>query len=196
LPGWSGSGHGARHQPATPCGACLAAPPRFDATFALADYRAPLAQLAVALKFHGRLAIARDLAERLARAANQRGGFIEPRIDLMIPVPLSAKRLAARGYNQAWEIARPLARRLGIRAAATATVRGADTPPQAQLDAAARHRNLRAAFAVTAPIKGLHIAVVDDVMTSGATLEALARTLKRAGAARVTNLVAFRTPKD
>jgi ComF family protein len=178
------------------CGACIAEPPAFDATIALADYRAPLAHLAVELKFHARLAVARDLAGRFVLPTHACGGQTEPRIDVIIPVPLSAKRLAERGYNQAWEIAKPLARRLGIRADAKAAARTMDTPPQAKLDAEARHRNVRTAFTASASVRGLHLAVVDDVMTSGATLDALARTLKRAGAARVTNLVAFRTPKD
>jgi ComF family protein len=116
--------------------------------------------------------------------------------DVVAPVPLSRKRLIERGYNQAWQIAKPLARTLGVSADATLVRRVAHTSPQSRLDRGTRRRNVARAFALTKPVQGLHVAIVDDVMTSGATLDALAETLKTAGAARVTNLVALRTPKN
>jgi ComF family protein len=115
---------------------------------------------------------------------------------VVAPVPLARKRLAERGYNQAWEIARPLARALCVPADVALVRRTANTAPQSRLDLDARRHNVGAAFAVAKPVRGLNVAIVDDVMTSGATLEALARTLKAAGARRVTNFVALRTPKD
>jgi predicted amidophosphoribosyltransferase len=111
-------------------------------------------------------------------------------------VPLSRRRLFARGYNQAWAIAWPLARRLGVKAAPLLVERVVDTAPQSRLDLDTRRRNVGSAFRVTGDVRGAHVGVVDDVMTSCATLEALARTLKTAGARRVTNFVALRTPKD
>ncbi|WP_179401169.1 phosphoribosyltransferase family protein [Burkholderia guangdongensis] len=177
------------------CDACRADAPPFDATLALADYRAPVDTLARALKFHARLALGAEFAGRLARlvddAHGARHGF-----DVVAPVPLARERLAARGYNQAWAIARPLARRLGVRASATLLVRVARTAPQSRLAVRARRDNVASAFAVAHDVAGRHVALVDDVMTSGATLAAAAQALKAAGARRVTNLVALRTAKD
>jgi ComF family protein len=143
------------------------------------------------LKFRGHLGLGREFARRLAIAADD----AVDRPELLVPVPLSAARLAARGYNQAWTIARPLARRLGVRGDAHTIVRVRDTAPQASLDARERLANVRGAFEVRRPVAGLHVGVVDDVMTSGATLDALAAALKAAGARRVTNLVVLRTPR-
>ncbi|WP_245746695.1 ComF family protein [Paraburkholderia lycopersici] len=177
------------------CEACFDAPPAFDATLALADYRAPLDLLARNLKFRARLALGEEFARRLALAA-QDALDTEGMPDIVVPVPLSRERLVERGYNQAWQIARPLARRLGTRADATLVRRIVHTAPQSKLDREARRRNVGRAFALARPLDGQHVGVVDDVMTSGATLDALARTLKTAGARRVTNFVALRTPKD
>jgi ComF family protein len=176
------------------CATCRAEPPPFDATFALADCRAPLDALALGLRFRARLMLAREFATRLAVLANDAlDGAHRP--DIIAPVPLAAKRLIERGYNQAWEIARPFAKALSVPADATPIRRVVDTAPQSTLDLTARRQNVGRAFAVTKPLHGLHVAVVDDVMTTGATLEALARTLKAAGARRVTNFVVLRTPK-
>ncbi|OUL81521.1 ComF family protein [Paraburkholderia hospita] len=162
------------------CGDCLAA---------------PLDALAVGLKFRARLALAHEFARRLAWSAMDALDERD-RPDVVAPVPLSARRLVERGYNQAWEIARPCARALGIRSDATLVRRVIDTAPQSKLDLDARRQNVGRAFEVARPVQGFHVAVVDDVMTTGATLDALARTLKAAGARRVTNLVALRTPKN
>jgi ComF family protein len=176
------------------CAGCRAEPPPFDATFALADYRAPLDALALGLKFRARLMLAREFAARLASLADD---ALAPahRPDLVVPVPLARKRLIERGYNQAWEIARPFARALRVPADATLIRRIVDTAPQSTLDLNARRQNVGRAFALTKPVAGLHVALVDDVMTTGATLEALAHLLKAAGARRVTNFVVLRTPK-
>jgi predicted amidophosphoribosyltransferase len=111
-------------------------------------------------------------------------------------VPLAGQRLTERGYNQAWQIAKPLARALNVRSDAALLQRVIHTAPQSQLDLDARRLNVGGAFRVTRAVRGLHVGIVDDVMTTGATLEALARTLKAAGARRVTNFVALRTPKN
>jgi ComF family protein len=175
------------------CAACLDSPPHFDATLALADYRAPLDTLALDLKFRARFGTGEAFARHLHARFDDSG---LPAPDVIAPVPLSDKRLIARGYNQAWAIARPLARRLAVRADALLVRRTIETAPQSKLDLDTRRRNVERAFAVTGDMRGLHIGIVDDVMTSGATLDALARALKRAGARRVTNFVALRTPKD
>lgn len=124
--------------------------------------------------------------------------------DLLLPVPLSSRRLAERGYNQAWELTRRLAVHAGIPAHPTLLIR-AHAAAQAGLDRQSRQRNMRAAISLSraatskqpgsapSPVLGRHVGVVDDVMTTGATFDAVARVLKAAGARRVTNLVVFRT---
>jgi ComF family protein len=176
------------------CAECRRAPPPHDATLALADYRPPLDRLALGLKFHSRLAVARELGRRLACLADDHPACT-PRPDVIAPMPLAHARLVSRGFNQAWEIARPLARALGVPAEPTLMRRVADTAPQSRLDRQARRRNVAAAFRVARPVRGLHVGLVDDVMTSGSTLEAAARALKTAGARRVTCFVALRTPQ-
>ena len=116
--------------------------------------------------------------------------------DVIAPVPLAGQRLTERGYNQAWQIAKPLARSLQVRSDATLLQRVIHTAPQSRLDLDARRLNAGRAFRVAQAVRGLHVGIVDDVMTTGATLEALAYTLKAAGARRVTNFVALRTPKN
>jgi ComF family protein len=181
---------------ATVCGRCLASPPPFDATIAAADYAPPLDRLVLQLKFSARLAYAQWLAQALTDAV-----LAHPELDLphvLCPVPLGPRRLAERGYNQALEIARPLSRALGIPLHARLTVRPRDTEAQSTVAPSQRQQNIRHAFtlppASVGLVRGLHIGVVDDVMTSGHTLAALAATLKRFGAVRVTNFVFARTP--
>jgi ComF family protein len=191
LPAVRWAGH-ARYR----CADCIAEPPPFDATFALADYRAPLDTLAVGLKFRARLMLAREFAQRLARLAQDARQDESAWPDVIAPVPLAAQRLTERGYNQAWQIAKPLARMLDVRSDATLLRRVIHTAPQSRLDLDARRQNVGRAFTVARAVRGMHVGIVDDVMTSGATLEALAHTLKAAGARRVTNFVALRTPKN
>ena len=175
------------------CAACRPAPPHFDATLAALAYRFPADVLIQALKFRGALAISallgRVLAQRVAGSE---------RIDAVLPVPLSAARIRARGYNQSMEIARVVARATGLPLRPSLCERIRDTAAQIELPPAERVRNVRGAFRCPHPLEGLAVAVVDDVMTTGATLDELARTLKRAGASRVVNWVAARTfpPRD
>jgi ComF family protein len=168
------------------CGRCLAQPPHYDATVAALAYRFPADALVHALKFRGELALAPFLSS-LLRA---RIGAQAP--DCIVPVPLSAQRLRERGYNQALEIARHLGGRLELDACA----RERDAPPQAGLDREARKRNVRGAFSCRRRFVGERVAVVDDVMTTGATLDELAGTLKAAGATSVVNWVVCRTASD
>lgn len=177
------------------CSPCTARPPPFDRTLALAEYRPPLERLALGLKFRGRLLVATEFARGLAALAVDR---LAPDAwpDVVAPVPLAHERLVERGFNQAWEIAKPLARALKAPAHATLLRRAAHTVAQSRLDLDARRRNVDTAFRTTCDVRGKHVALVDDVMTSGSTLEAAARTLKAAGAREVTNFVALRTAKD
>ena len=178
------------------CGACLRDTPPYARTLTLGDYAAPQAGLVTALKYRAELPVARWLAQQLAGAVRRELAPAE-RPALLLPVPLSRSRLQARGFNQAWEITRHLAAALDCAANPVALQRSRDTTPQPGLSLHARRANLRNAFTLPAPeaIRGEHIGLVDDVMTSGATLHAAARLLMRHGAARVTLLVALRTPR-
>ncbi|MES2742863.1 MAG: ComF family protein [Pseudomonadota bacterium] len=181
---------------ASRCGRCLSHPPAYDATVVAVDYGVPIDQLVLQLKFGARLALAGLFAQLLRDAVLERPGLALP--ELLCPVPLGPRRLAERGFNQALEIARPLSRRLGIPLSATLACRVHDTAAQSRLAPAERRRNVERAFLVAphalSMVRGRHIGVVDDVMTSGQTLHHLAATLKRFGATRVTNLVFARTP--
>lgn len=183
---------------ASHCGACLDEAPAYDATVAAVDYGAPLDQLVVALKFGGRLALAPLFAQLMRDAllhAPQGAQVVLP--DLLMPVPLGERRLVARGFNQALEIARPLSQALGIKLEPRAALRLRETDAQSTLHPEQRRKNMRGAFSVApafvGKLDGLHIGVVDDVMTTGETMNELAATLKRFGAARVTNFVFART---
>ena len=170
------------------CGRCLSDAPHYDATVAALAYEFPADALVHALKFRGELALASFLGREIAR----RISAVE--IDSVVPVPLSAARLRTRGYNHAAEIARHL---LPGKLDHALCERSRDTPPQMDLPFAERRRNVRGAFRCTRALAGASVAVVDDVMTTGATLNELARTLKGAGAARVVNWVVARSvPPD
>jgi ComF family protein len=130
--------------------------------------------------------LARTLGEALAQAV--------PRdADAIVPMPLARGRLAERGFNQALEIARVVAARTSIPLLSLACRKVVDTPPQATLPWKERARNVRRAFVCDADLSGKRIAVVDDVLTTGATLNELARVLRRAGAVSVAGWVVART---
>ena len=171
-----------------PCGSCLKAPPHFEATFAACLYAFPIDKLVQALKYSHRLPVAELLARLML-------GGPRPTGDVIVPVPLSLPRLRQRGFNQAVEIARPLARELGL-PLVTQRCRRRDAVAQATLPWHVRRQNVRHAFECTFDLGGRSVIVVDDVMTTGATLDEFARTLKIHGATRVTNWVAARTMRD
>ena len=170
----------------TVCGACLDRSPRFDRAEAPFAYRFPVDALIHALKYGGRLALASTLGEALAQA-------VPHDVDAIVPMPLARSRLVERGFNQALEIARVVATRTGIPLLPLACRKVVDTPPQATLPWKDRAKNVRRAFVCDADLRGKRIAVVDDVLTTGATLSEVARVLRKAGAAEVAGWVVART---
>ena len=174
--------------PARACGACLRKAPLLDAAHAAFTYRPPIDRLLPRLKFHGDLAAGRLLAGAMAVALAD-----VDRPDALLPVPLARARLRQRGYDQALELARPLARALGLPLLPDGLQRTRNTEAQSRLDANGRRRNVRGAFQAT---RGAdlpdHVALVDDVMTTGATLQAAAIALRRAGVRRIDAWVCAR----
>ena len=168
------------------CGTCLHRPPHYDSVSAQYAYAFPVDALIHAFKYGGTLSIAPVLASGL-------GSVATAPVDALIPMPLAAGRLRERGFNQAQELARLAGRRLGVRVFAHACRKVAETAPQATLPWKERARNVRGAFVCDADLTGLSVAVVDDVITTGATLNELARNLKRAGAVHVSGWVVART---
>lgn len=177
--------HCARALPDLPgelCGGCTRTTPTFDNAQAAFTYTWPVNRLVQRFKFHGHLATGRILALMLADYLDMHQ-VSSP--DCVIPVPLHPRRLAQRGFNQATEIARIIAPSLSADLSIDGLVRTQHTPAQSGLDRTARRRNLRHAFECRRPVRGLHVAVVDDVITTASTAEAIAHTLKQAGATEV-----------
>ena len=170
------------------CGACLQHPPPLTETHAVFDYAFPLDRLLPRLKFHRDFASGRLLAQVMA---DHCGTLARP--DALLPVPLHRERMRRRGYDQALELARPLARSLHLPLADDLLMRSKPTSAQSQLDAATRKRNLRDAFRVIPGVSlPAHIVLVDDVMTTGATLHTAARALFAAGVERIDAWVCAR----
>jgi ComF family protein len=174
------------------CGDCVKQPPPLDACFAAVSYAWPWPDCIAGFKFHGDAGWAGPFATLLRSAP-----WVEPaleRCDIVLPMPLAPARLRERGFNQACELARRLS---PAKTDAALLLRTRDTPAQSGLSRADRLRNLRGAFAVEPlradAVRGLRLVLVDDVMTSGASLFAAAETLRLAGAAHVTALVLART---
>ncbi len=175
----------------TLCSGCLRSAPAFDACLAPWLYAPPLDWLVSRLKFHGQLATGRVLAELLGDRLTANG---TDRPELILPMPLHPARLRERGFNQALELARPLGRRLGVPVAPDLVRRIRAGQPQSSLAKARRRTNVRGAFRLRAPLSSSHVAVIDDVLTTGASADELARVLKKAGADRVDVWVVARTP--
>jgi ComF family protein len=167
------------------CGACLVSPPRFDRTHALWPYAYPVDRLVQAYKFHARLQLAPWFGRRLAPAV--------PRGAVLVAIPLHHERLRERGFNQAHELARHIARLCGLQSVTRGIRRVRATAEQSRTRHEARAANVRNVFACDVDLAGKAVVAIDDVMTTGATLDEFAATLKRAGAATVTNVVIART---
>ncbi|MDE2366210.1 MAG: ComF family protein [Betaproteobacteria bacterium] len=170
------------------CGACLANPPAFDRSVAALEYAFPVDALLHALKYQANLAMARVLADLLAAR-------IDP-VDLpdrIVPMPLHSARLHERGFNQALEIARRVSKKTGVALLPDVCQRVRDTPSQTGLPWKEREQNIRGAFTCETSLEGKHIAVLDDVMTTGSTLNELAKVLRKRGATRVSGWIVART---
>lgn len=179
------------HYPGQLCGTCQRHPPSFDTSIALFHYATPIDRLILELKFaaglhHARL-FAALLGTRLAK---------ETVPDCIIPVPLHPSRQRERGFNQAIEIARPLSKQLGCPLDIESCIRIRPTPPQSLLSGSQRRSNLRGAFTLTRPLQARHVAVLDDVMTTGSTLNAVAKLLRQAGAERIDVWLCARTHRN
>lgn len=178
------------------CGACEASLPRppsaaqatADEVLAAFEYRFPVNRLVQGFKFHGDFALGRWLA--LALSERLQGASA----DVICIPPLSSAHMRERGFNQAAELAKVVGSSLRIPVSLDALTRVRDTSSQTRLSAHARRENLRGAFECRARVAGLHVAVVDDVFTTGATAAEMARALRSAGAASVSVWVLARTP--
>lgn len=178
------------------CGGCVREPPAFLRCHCAVDYGFPWDRVIGRFKYGAAPELARVLVDALLRAARLQQAELP---DLFTPVPLSAQRLAERGYDQAWELARRLGRALRVPAQARTLQRRFDARHQAELSRHERLANLRGAFHVPppwrAPLAGRHVALVDDVLTTGATAQEAATALQAAGARRVDLWVVARTPE-
>jgi len=177
----------------TACGDCLRKPPRFAATVAAHAYAFPIDRLVQGLKYARRLELAQPLGAALADALLRAPASLAG-VAALVPLPLSRARQRERGFNQSIEIGRVVARRTGVPLVRHLS-RIAHAPPQASLPWRDRVRNVRGAFACGDGLAGKHVAVLDDVMTTGATLDAAAAALLAAGASRVDAWVVARALK-
>lgn len=182
------------------CGACLirTEPPPVQACAAAVDYAYPWDRLIARFKFRGEPGWATPFAQLMLRAPRARDLLAQ--CGLMVPVPLTPTRLGERGHNQAWELLKALRRQAGLQTPASpdALVRLVEAADQHSLSREQRLLNLRGVFAAhperAASLRAAHVLLVDDVTTTGATLQAAAKALLQAGAARVSALVFARTP--
>lgn len=173
------------------CGRCRRMPPPFEHCHAAFRYEDPLPALVGGLKFHGRLNLLRLMGLLLASSLRASGLDLP---DAIVPVPLHPRRWRQRGYNQAYELARVVGAALHVQVGERCCARVLATPPQAELDRKARSRNLYGAFRATVDLDGMHLAILDDVVTTASTVSELARVLRRAGSRRVDVWTIARTP--
>jgi ComF family protein len=183
------------------CGECRAETFAFDWARAVGRHNGALRECVLAFKFRGATQLAGPLGELLAARLERLGE--EPEVDLppvqvVLPVPLHRNRRRWRGYDQALLLAREVAAEAGLRLARGALVREKETPPQVELTPAQRRDNVRGAFRVAQPwvAEGRHVLLVDDVMTTGATMNECAKVLRRAGASHVTALTVSRSSPE
>ena len=180
------SNHGSRPEDgALHCAQCIKHAPRYRKCLSAAPYNAFSGKLLNQLKHHGKLAASLPIADSMHQPIETFYGKPSAHIDIAIPVPLHINRLKQRGFNQAAEIAKPLCRQLGIKVQHNACVRNFDNPPQQYAGVEARHKNLRGAFYSHSTVAGKRVAVIDDVVTTGATANAVAKSLLDAGASYV-----------
>jgi len=179
------------------CGQCSRRAPAFEQVVALWHYGFPVDTLISRFKHNRQWPLGRLMAEMLSSGLQHRYAEGLARPDLLLPVPLARRRQRERGFNQAGLLARWLSKRLAIALNERLLQRTRETPAQQSLDAKARRRNLQRAFALVdeGVVEGLHVAVVDDVLTTGATAQAIAALLRGAGARQVDVYCLARTAK-
>lgn len=168
------------------CGGCLHNPPGFKRTVAVYNYAFPLDKLVLALKYGEKLHLAKQMGEKIAKQIT-----IIP--DCLVAMPLHPTRLKERGFNQSLLLAMSIGRQLNLPVITFACQRVRNTPSQSNLPFKERSKNMRQAFSCIAAVEGRHVAIVDDVMTTGATMNELALALLRAGAIEVSAWAVART---
>jgi ComF family protein len=173
------------------CGQCLQRPPPYTASYVPLLYHPPLSQLIGELKFGHKLHLVRTLSRLFCELLPGN----HPLPELIVPVPLHPHRLRERGFNQAQELARGVAAELNLKIDRRHCRRTRPTPPQTELDLSARRRNLKSAFQADAAFAGRHIALFDDVITTGSTVTAASQALLRSGAQRIDVWALARTPE-
>ncbi len=169
------------------CGKCIKEPPHYDATYALLTYAFPVDALLQQYKYNNALYLSQTFAKLLSTK------LADNDIDMMIAMPLHATRIKERGFNQSLELAKIIAKQYDITLDSTSCNRIKNTPPQASLPLKHRLKNMRGAFECNQSLIGQHIALIDDVMTTGSSLNELAKTIKKAGARKVSCYVVART---
>lgn len=168
------------------CAACLIMPPPYTKTIALCRYEQPVDRLIMGLKFNQKLVYARLLGELMAEHLLQNGYQVaEDRPECLIPVPLHPQRLRERGFNQVIELARPIANKLRLPIDRQSCQRVRSTEAQSALPAVQRQHNVKGAFAIVEGFNAKHVAVLDDVMTTGHTMAELCQELQKAGVERI-----------
>jgi len=173
------------------CGGCLKTPPPFEQTFSLFRYAHPIDYLIQQLKFNRRLVNARLLGALMAELLQQKGQRLP---DIIVPVPLHRRRLQSRSYNQAVELARPVSQQLRVAMDVSCCRRLRETAVQSDLPAKARRANIKGAFDVSGALNGKHVAIIDDVMTTGNTVAELAQLMRDKGVRIVDVWVCARVP--
>ena len=169
------------------CGSCISSPPDFDATSAVFLYSFPIDAMMQRYKYGNMLSLSQTFGQLLS----EKTALVN--VDLIIPMPMHPARLKERGFNQALEIAKILTRNHAEKLDYKSVIRQKLTPPQASLPLKERVKNIKGAFKVNGDFSGKRIAIVDDVMTTGASLNELAKTLKKTGASHVECWVIART---
>lgn len=170
------------------CGHCLKDPPLFTRTIAVFSYSFPLDKLVQAMKYGEQLALANAFAEKLALSIDK-----SDLPDGIVPMPLHPAKLRERGFNQSLLLAATVARKLNLELLASACQRVRDTPPQSALPWKERKRNVRNAFRCDKDLSGKRVALVDDVLTTGASMNALAEAVHKRGATEISVWVVART---
>jgi len=177
------------------CGQCQQQEPHFDACYSAFIYQLPIDKLIHQFKFQRKLHLASLLGNLMAEALACRLTDPRPMPDCIVAVPLHRSRLRERGYNQALELARPIAKRFNLPLLSDGCVRNKATVPQSELPAHERRHNIKDSFSVKRNFSARHVAIVDDVMTTGSTLDELAKTFKKAGVQTVEAWICARAKR-